>query len=563
MLSFVNNLSVRGKLWFSATVSLSLVLLLWAAMYVMAAEAKRSNALIVVDLDKAAAIADATALIQQLNAPGNDVLEDWDVEGQRTKLANYNEQFRHHDRRVELLLAEDDTLMRRYDGVKTNVDAMVTRAGNVLNAAEKKLVAERAGRAEEVATAANEASKQMALMDQEFQRIAAGLREMDLEQRKRIQARMAAMTSTTSRIATTSVILLLTAALIVIAVGRLTIRLISQPLARASTVIAQIAQGDLRQRIEVTSNDEVGQLMTACRGMIERLSHIIGEVRSAAAGLSSAAAQVSASAQNLSQGTSEQAASVEETTTSLEEMSASIVQNAENSRETEQTATKGARDATDSGTAVRDTVDAMTTIAEKISIVEDIAYQTNLLALNAAIEAARAGEHGKGFAVVATEVRKLAERSQTAATEIGALATSSVRVAERSGQLLAELVPSIRRTADLVQEVAAASQEQSSGVAQISQAMSRVDQVTQRNASAAEELASTAEELSAQASSLQQLMAFFRVEAGVHVSAPGAVVLPPQYRFPSTVGAAPTARMTNGNGVAAHAPGSDADFERF
>src|SRR5258708_698995 len=192
-------------------------------------------------------------------------------------------------------------------------------------------------------------------------------------------------------------------------------------------------------------------------------------------------------------------------------MSASITQNAENSREMEQMALKGARDSEGSGAAVRETVIAMKQIAEKISIIEEIAYQTNLLALNAAIEAARAGDHGRGFAVVATEVRKLAERSQTAAREIGALALNSVGVAERSGGLLQELVPAIKKTAELVQEVAASSIEQSTGVDQINRAMTSVDTVTQRNASSAEELSSTAEELAAQSEALQQLMAFFRV----------------------------------------------------
>jgi methyl-accepting chemotaxis protein len=172
---------------------------------------------------------------------------------------------------------------------------------------------------------------------------------------------------------------------------------------------------------------------------------------------------------------------------------------------------KGARDAEESGRVAGETTVAMKTIAQKISIIEDIAYQTNLLALNAAIEAARAGEHGKGFAVVATEVRKLAERSQAAANEISGLAVSSVTVAERSGALLNELVPAIRKTAELVQEVAAASREQASGVTQINQAMSQVDQVTQRTASAAEELASTAEEMAAQAEALQQMVSFFTV----------------------------------------------------
>jgi len=181
-------------------------------------------------------------------------------------------------------------------------------------------------------------------------------------------------------------------------------------------------------------------------------------------------------------------------------------------------ARQGAATAEDSGRAVAETVGAMQAIAERTSIVEEMAYQTNLLALNAAIEAARAGEHGKGFAVVASEVRKLAERAQKAAQEIGALAGSSVAVAERSGQLLGELVPAIQKTTDLVQEVSAAAQEQAVGVEQVARAMGTVDQVTQRNASAAEELSSTAEEMAAQADALRQLMAFFLVEEAAATS---------------------------------------------
>ncbi|HEU4391219.1 MAG TPA: methyl-accepting chemotaxis protein, partial [Blastocatellia bacterium] len=213
-----------------------------------------------------------------------------------------------------------------------------------------------------------------------------------------------------------------------------------------------------------------------------------------------------------SQGTSQQAASVEETTASLEQVGASVSQNAENSSRTEQIAIKAAKDAEQSGKAVQKTVEAMKEIAERVLIIQEIAYQTNLLALNAAIEAARAGDYGKGFAVVASEVRRLAERAQTAAKEIGGLASSSVKVAEQSGQLLMELVPSIRTTADLVQNVAAASSEQASGVVQMGRAMSQVEQVTQRNASAAEELASTAEEMLTQAQALQHLVEFFNVD---------------------------------------------------
>ncbi|MFZ0964501.1 MAG: methyl-accepting chemotaxis protein [Terriglobia bacterium] len=299
--------------------------------------------------------------------------------------------------------------------------------------------------------------------------------------------------------------------ILAVLMGVLLSRSISSPLREVTKFAELAAQGDFREKLQTTRRDEFGQMVTALRQMLDKLTHVIAEVRGGAHALSAAAAQVSATAQTLSHGTSEQAASVEETTSSLEEMNASITQNAENSRQTEQMALKGTKDGEQSGEAVRETVEAMKAIAEKISIVEEIAYQTNLLALNAAIEAARAGEHGRGFAVVATEVRKLAERSQTAAREISGLASSSVRIAERSGRLLAELVPAIKKTAELVQEVSAASSEQSSGVTQINKAMAHVDQVTQRNASAAEELASTAEEMAGQAQSLQELMNFFRV----------------------------------------------------
>ncbi|HJV26254.1 MAG TPA: methyl-accepting chemotaxis protein [Aromatoleum sp.] len=287
---------------------------------------------------------------------------------------------------------------------------------------------------------------------------------------------------------------------------------ITGPVNRAVAAADALANGDLTVKIDVQSTDEVGKLMGATQAMVTKLAQIIGEVRNAADNLSNASAQVSATAQSLSQSSSEQAASVEETTSSMEQMTASIAQNTENAKVTDGIASKASKEADEGGQAVGQTVEAMKSIAEKIGIIDDIAYQTNLLALNAAIEAARAGEHGKGFAVVAAEVRKLAERSQVAAQEIGDVAKDSVKLAERAGSLLTEMVPSIQKTSDLVQEIAAASREQSSGVGQINGAMGQLNQTTQQNASASEELAATAEEMGGQAEQLQQLMRFFHLE---------------------------------------------------
>ena len=289
-------------------------------------------------------------------------------------------------------------------------------------------------------------------------------------------------------------------------------RSITRPLGEAVGVANSLSEGDFSVKIEVRSKDETGMLLNAMKNMVEKLSQIITEVRSAADNLSSASEEVSATAQSLSQASSEQAASVEETSASIEQMSASIGQNTENAKVTDGMASKAAKEATEGGEAVKETVTAMKSIAGKIGIIDDIAYQTNLLALNAAIEAARAGEHGKGFAVVAAEVRKLAERSQVAAQEIGELAGGSVDMAERAGKLLDEMVPSINKTSDLVQEITAASEEQSAGVGQINTAMSQLNQITQQNASSSEELAATAEEMSSQAEQLQQAMSFFHLE---------------------------------------------------
>jgi methyl-accepting chemotaxis protein len=277
------------------------------------------------------------------------------------------------------------------------------------------------------------------------------------------------------------------------------------------TVAKRLAEGDLTVEVKVGSLDEMGQLMSSMAYTIDKLSQTIGAVSSTSDELLNAANQVSSTSQMLSQSSSEQAASVEETSASIQQISASISQNTENSKVTDGMASSAATQAVEGGAAVKQTVEAMHQIAAKIGIVDDIAYQTNLLALNAAIEAARAGDAGKGFAVVAAEVRKLAERSQVAAQEIGGLAAASVKTAEKAGALLDEMVPTIKKTSDLVQEISAASQEQSSGVGQINTAMGQINKATQQNASASEELAATAEEMSGQVTQLHDLMAFFTV----------------------------------------------------
>ena len=283
-------------------------------------------------------------------------------------------------------------------------------------------------------------------------------------------------------------------------------------LQRQANIAEEISKGNLTVDVQLAS--EKDQLGKALQQMAEILNDIIRQVMVAADNVSSGSQALSSAAQEMSQGATEQAASAEEASSSIEEMTANIRQNADNALQTEKIAIGAAKDAREAGAVAAENMAAMKEIAGKIVIIEEIARQTNLLALNAAIEAARAGEHGRGFAVVAAEVRKLAERSQIAAGEINKLSVSSVAVAEKAGLILGNLGPNIQRTAELVQEIAAASKEQDTGAEQISAAIQQLDKVIQQNASATEEMASTAEELSSQSEQLQSMIAFFKVKGG-------------------------------------------------
>ncbi len=323
-------------------------------------------------------------------------------------------------------------------------------------------------------------------------------------------------------------------------------------------VLSALSRGELSERVINDYAGTFGQMKDACNTTIDALTMTITEVKSAVQTLASASDQVNATAQSLSQSASEQAASVEETSASLEQMTASISQNTENAKVTDGMASKAAGEATEGGEAVTQTVTAMKSIAQKIGIIDDIAYQTNLLALNAAIEAARAGEHGKGFAVVAAEVRKLAERSQVAAQEIGAVASSSVQLAEKAGKLLEQMVPNIKKTSDLVQEITAASEEQSTGVKQINGAVTQLNKATQTNAASSEELAATAEEMGGQVQQLERSVSFFKLGED---DAKASVAPIRAKQAPAAKGASP--RVSGNLALATSGEPNPANFKRF
>jgi len=310
--------------------------------------------------------------------------------------------------------------------------------------------------------------------------------------------------------------LLLVASIIISAIlGVLFIRTINGRLRDAVVFARQLEQGDFTAKINKQSNDELGQLAESMLGLQEQLNMVIGNAKESTETVYTAAKEIASTSMAIAQAASEQAAGVEQTGAAVEQMAASIAQNNENAGNTHKIAEQTVETAQYGGEAVTETLVAMNQIADKIGIVEDIAYQTNILALNASIEAARAGSHGRGFAVVADEVRKLAERSGSAAQEISNLTTNSVQIANQAGSLIGEIVPKIQQTAELIEEISSASNEQATGTDQISQAMTQLDQTTQQNAAISEQLAATAEEIGNQAQSLMQQMGFFNIDQQV------------------------------------------------
>jgi methyl-accepting chemotaxis protein len=568
----MHGFGIRKRLWLSSGAMILLLVAMWAFVYSVVTTMAGKQAQIALQLEKAQLLHDSAALLQQLDAPGNDVLGSWDERAERANFQKYRAEYEEQERELRAKIADDAVLLDGQTALRGDVAGMITKAGSVFDSVARRNAAVEAKDAAAEQKAAIEGAARMSEMDQSFSAATKALRALDERQRTRIHALLAEIDGFNGGATSLSLALLVVGLLVSLVTAALLVRSIMTPLVVATEAAKQVALGDLRSDFEIRGNDEMAELLHALREvvgstremtghaerlaggdftvvvrprsehdaqaqafarMVEKLTETITQVRNSAAGVSGAAQQVAASAQSLATGTSSQASSVQETAATLEQINASIDQNAVHSRQTKELASRSAGDTQESARIVGETVRAMTTIAEKVTIIEDIAYMTNLLALNAAIEAARAGEQGRGFAVVANEVRKLAERSGGAAKEINGVAGGSVLVAQKAGKQLQELVPSIQKTAELIEEVAASTQEQANSVKQMNGAMLQVDQVTQRNAASAEELSSTAEELSAQAAALMDQVGFFRLSGAAFQARPAAAPLPATRPGPS------------------------------
>ncbi|MGM0531010.1 MAG: methyl-accepting chemotaxis protein, partial [Bacteroidota bacterium] len=372
--------------------------------------------------------------------------------------------------------------------------------------------------------------------------------------------------------------------ILAMALGVVITRVITSGVKQGVDIAQKLADGDLTINVDkelVSQKDEVGELAKAMQRMVEKLRELIANVKYGADNIASASEQMSSNSQEMSQGSSEQASSAEEVSSSMEQMKSNIQQNTDNAQQTEKISQNAAQSIKKGNEATQTAVESMKEIAEKISIINDIAFQTNILALNAAVEAARAGEHGKGFAVVASEVRKLAERSGEAASEIDEKSKSGVQVSEQAGQQLSEIVPEVEKTSQLVQEITAASNEMNSGADQVNNAIQQLNQVTQQNASSSEELASNAEELSSQAEQLQQVVSFFKLKGEdkkryeseeqkkirfEHINQQGHQQSTQQRQVKGKQQPAGNQTQDNGNGVDLkmyNQKGNDGDFENY
>jgi len=397
------------------------------------------------------------------------------------------------------------------------------------------------------------------VLDKDGEIIAAGLDSIIVSIQEEADEATSEMHEVLSSSLWTSMVVFVLALAIILPVFFYIVRGVVFALIKGVSFANSLANGDLTASLDVNNQDETGQLAERLVYMRDKLREVVGGIQQSSGNVASGSQELSASAETVSQGATEQAASVEQVSASILQMADSIKTTTDNAQSTDLIASRTAGKAEDGGNAVQQTVTAMKDIAEKIAIIEEIARQTNLLALNAAIEAARAGEHGKGFAVVASEVRKLAERSGSAAQEISELSVSSVAVAEKAGNLLGEMVPDIKKTSEMIQEIAASNADLSNNADQVSTAVSGLEKVIQANASAAEEMSSTSVQLSGQSDPLSQTVSYFRLPGGTAYQAPAQVAVQSVHRPAPALAASSPAQVSSGMDLDM----GDDEFEKF